>query len=69
MSSSLDFYRERAAEARREAEAAKLANVRERCLRSAEAWEVMVMRAARMERMRAEHEAAKAAAAESMAAA
>lgn len=56
----LDFYRERAAAARRDAEAATLQNVRERCLRAAVAWDEMADRAARTERMRAESEARKA---------
>ncbi len=42
-----DFYRARADEERLAADAARLANVRERCLRSAAAWEVMADRAAR----------------------
>jgi hypothetical protein len=56
----LDFYLERAAAARREAEAATLSNVRERCLRAALAWDEMASRAARTERMRADSEARKA---------
>jgi hypothetical protein len=56
----LDFYLERAAAARREAEAATLANVRDRCLRAALAWDEMASRAARTERMRADSEARKA---------
>ena len=56
----LDFYLERAAAARREAEAATLSNVRERCLRAALAWDEMAARAARTERMRADTEARKA---------
>ena len=56
----LDFYLERAAAARREAEAATLSNVRERCLRAALAWDEMASRAARTERMRADTEARKA---------
>lgn len=56
----LDFYRERAAAARRDAEAATLQNVRERCLRAAVAWDEMAARAARTERMRADSEARKA---------
>lgn len=60
MSTHYEFYVERAAQARREAEAATLANVRDRCLRAAAAWEEMASRAARTERMRAETEAKKA---------
>jgi len=47
-----DTYLARAAEAREQAEAAKLANVRDRCLRSAEAWNEMAARAERTQRMR-----------------
>jgi hypothetical protein len=61
MSTHHEFYVERAAAARREAEAATLANVRERSLRAAAAWDEMAARAARTERMRAESEAKKAA--------
>ena len=53
------FYRDRADEARRAAEAADLDNVRERNLRAANAWEVMADRAARTDRQRAEAEARK----------
>ena len=56
-----DFYLARAAEARAEAAAATLANVRQRCLRSEAAWSEMAARAARTERMRARSEAEKAA--------
>ena len=55
-----DFYRDRADEARRAAEASDLANVRERCLRSAAAWQEMADRARRTDRMRTEAEAKKA---------
>lgn len=41
----LQMYVERAAECRREADAATLANVRDRCLGSALAWEDMAQRA------------------------
>lgn len=61
MSQQIEFYRARAADARREAEKTQLQNVRDRCLRSAEAWEQMASRAARTDRMRAETEARKAA--------
>jgi ribonuclease E len=53
MSSQLDFYLARAAEARADAEAATLANVRERCLRAAAAWDAMAARAHRGDTMRA----------------
>ena len=39
---TLEIYSERAEQCRGEAAAAVLANVRERCLRSAEAWETIV---------------------------
>jgi hypothetical protein len=55
------YYRERAEEARVEADAANLANVRDRCLRSAEAWDVMAARIGRTTRLRAATEAKKAA--------
>lgn len=54
------FYRDRAEEARRAAEAAELDNVRERNLRAADAWQAMADRAARTDRQRAEAEARKA---------
>jgi hypothetical protein len=58
-----DLYLQRAAEARADADAAILANVRERCLRAEAAWKAMADRAARTENMRATLEAHKAAAA------
>jgi hypothetical protein len=61
MSTHHQFYVDRAADARRDAEAATLENVRERCLRAAAAWDDMASRVARTERMRAETEAKKAA--------
>ncbi len=63
MSVQHEFYLARAAEARREADAATLSNVRERCLRSEAAWLSMAERAERTEKMRARSEADKAAAA------
>jgi hypothetical protein len=69
MSSQLDFYLARAAEARADAEASTLANVRERCLRAAAAWDAMAARAQRGDAMRARQEADKAALAEASAAA
>jgi hypothetical protein len=57
-----DLYQQRAAEARADADAAVLANVRERCLRAEAAWKAMADRAARTETMRASLEAHKAAA-------
>ena len=61
MTNQHEFYRERADEARRDAESASLHNVRERCLRAATAWEAMASRAQRTARNRAETEARKAA--------
>jgi hypothetical protein len=61
--SQLDFYLTRAAEAKRDAEAATLANVRERCLRAEAAWSEMAARADRGDKMRAKLDAEKAAAA------
>ena len=63
------YYRERAAEARVEADAADLANVRERCLRSAAVWDGMAARLARTTRLRATIEARKAAEREALLAA
>ena len=61
MSVKEDFYRERAAEARAAAAAADLANVIERNLRAAEAWDHMADRARRADAGRAEVAARKAA--------
>jgi hypothetical protein len=47
-----ETYLARAAEARAEADAATLDNVRDRCLRSAAAWNEMAARAERTEKMR-----------------
>ena len=58
-----ETYLARAAEAREAAAEATLDNVRERCLRSEEAWMLMADRAARTEKMRATLLAAKSAAA------
>jgi len=60
MSTQVEFYRERAAEARSDAEATQLENVRDRCLRAAAAWDVMADRAERTGRLRQRHEAEKA---------
>lgn len=46
------FYRARADEALMAAGETELANVRDRCLRAAAAWEEMAQRAARMDRHR-----------------
>jgi len=56
-----EFYLARAAEAKRDAEAATLDNVRNRCLRSEAAWSDMAARAERGDKMRAKLEAEKAA--------
>ena len=47
MSNQHDFYLARAAEARADAAAATLANVRDRCLRAEAAWTAMADRAGR----------------------
>jgi hypothetical protein len=57
-----DLYLQRAAEARADADAAILDNVRDRCLRAEAAWKAMADRAARTDKMRATLEAHKAAA-------
>lgn len=53
MSGQIEFYLERAAEARATARAATLDNVRDRWLRSAASWKEMAERSARGEKMRA----------------
>ena len=63
MSTHHTFCLTRAAEARADADAATLDNVRDRCLRAATAWEVMAARAQRTETMRAKQAAEKEAAA------
>ena len=60
----LEFYLARAAQARADADAATLDNVRDRCLRSEAAWTLLADRAARTEQMRSALVEAKAAAAE-----
>jgi hypothetical protein len=60
-----ELYRLRAEQARAEADAATLENVRERCLRAEAAWMEMAVRADRTEKMRADQLAMKAAMAES----
>lgn len=59
MTAQLEFYIARAAQARAEADTAKLSNVRERCLRSAAAWDEMASRVHTAERQRMANEAAK----------
>ncbi len=56
-----ETYAARAAEARADADAATLANVRDRCLRAEAAWLDMAERAGRTDEARARHAAAKAA--------
>ena len=58
--SQLQFFLARVDQARAEAEAATLAHVRERCLRSEAAWNALAVRAAKSEEMRAKEEARKA---------
>ena len=57
-----ETYRARADEARADADAATLDNVRDRCLRAEAAWAAMATRAERNHKLRAAQEAAKAAA-------
>ena len=59
-----DFYAARAAEALADADKATLANVRDRCLRAAAAWETMAARAHRSDTFRAKQAAEKQEAAE-----
>jgi len=61
MTLTQQYYRDRAADARRDAAATPLANVRERWLCAAAAWDAMAARLARTERMRADTAAKKAA--------
>ena len=60
----LEFYLARAAQARADADASTLDNVRHRGLRSEAAWSMLAERAARTEQMRSALVVAKAAAAE-----
>jgi hypothetical protein len=59
--STLNFYNERAAQCRAEAELTSLANVRERCLSAASAWDSMADRVRRTQTYRVEDAARKAA--------
>lgn len=59
MSSPSLAYRDRAAQAHTEAEAATLDNVRDRALRAEAAWTQMAERAERVDAARAEREAPK----------
>jgi hypothetical protein len=56
--SSAQFYAERAEEARRDASVATLDNVRVNCLRSAEVWQSLADRAARVDAERVVREEA-----------
>lgn len=58
---TLQFYNERAAECRREADATRLLNVRERCLSAAFAWDDMADRVRRNQDYRQEDAVRKAA--------
>ncbi|WP_454886673.1 hypothetical protein [Sphingomonas oryzagri] len=60
MSVTSEFYLARAAECAREADATVLTNVRERCLRSQDAWLTMANRLRKGERLRDEAAAEKA---------
>jgi hypothetical protein len=64
---TLEFYLERAAEARRDADGADLANVRDRCLSAAVAWDGMADRLRRTQDFRDAHEATRVAAAAQLA--
>ena len=66
-SSNLQFFLDRAEQARTEAEAATLGLVRERCRRSEAAWSALAEKAQRGERLRIEDQKRKAAAAASIA--
>jgi hypothetical protein len=59
--SILEFYNERAAQCRAEAEGSKLVNVRDRCLSAAWAWDNMADRVRRTQTYRVEDAARKAA--------
>lgn len=61
MSATSDFYLARAGECARDAQESKLANVRERCLRSEAAWRAMAERVLNNEAARERNEAEKAA--------
>jgi hypothetical protein len=59
MSQQHEFFLARAAQARSEADAASLPNVKDRCLRAVAAWEDMAARVERTEKQRARVEAAR----------
>ena len=58
--STLEFYTERAADCRRQAEGTSLENVRARCLNAANAWDDMADRVRRTQAYRMEDAARKA---------
>ncbi len=58
--SSLQFYTERAADCRREANVASLVNVRDRCLSAAAAWDNMADRVRRVQTHQVQNAAHKA---------
>jgi len=57
--STLEFYNQRAADCRRDAELTRLVNVRDRCLSAAAAWDDMADRVRRTQTYRAEDAARK----------
>ena len=57
--STLEFYNERAAECRRDADSATLENVRQRNTTAADAWDAMAVRVRRAQEQREVNEAAK----------
>ncbi|GGC31841.1 hypothetical protein GCM10011371_19120 [Novosphingobium marinum] len=56
MAQTIEFYDQRAAEARAEAEAATLANVRDRALRSAKSWQELADQARYVAKEREKYE-------------
>ena len=56
ISNSLQFYLDRAQQARAEAEEATLSHVKERCRRAEAAWSSLAQKAARAQQGRREHE-------------
>ena len=56
---TLQFYNDRAADCRRDAEQSTLENVRRRNLSAAEAWDAMALRVRRAQEQREVNEAAK----------
>ncbi len=59
--STLEFYSQQAADCRRDADLTQLANVRDRCLSAAAAWDSMADRVRRTQTYRVEDAARKAA--------